>query len=191
MIIIKGQKVLLQDPNTFSLNISQAKLDSITLQMAHHQRNIQTSGNPLKANKKSKTNLAKLARNSKKWVPLGKTLYLDTLEYNNKLYDDLFDKQSLLGKFWSNTFCHKNIDEQKADEFLFEFSTDFHLSDISPTTSKTIANYLKCTRDSATGDNTIPSSVYRNSDYIVHGILANTSLRAQYGYVCFLALITL
>ena len=77
-------------------------------------------------NKKSKTNLAKLARNSKKWVPLGKTLYLDTLEYNNKLYDDLFDKQSLLGKFWSNTFCHKNIDEQKADEFLFQFSTDFY-----------------------------------------------------------------
>ena len=51
-------------------------------------------------------------------MSFGNTLFLDTLEYDGKFFDDPFDKQTFSGKYWSDTLSLKNIDHVRADEYL-------------------------------------------------------------------------
>ena len=93
-----------------------------------------------------------------------------------------FDKQTLLGNFWADTFSKKSIDFVKANLYLERFSQDFQFSSCEVTTSMSISRYLKRVRDSKTGPNGIPNSAYFVAGPPAHAVLANTSNWAQCGH---------
>ena len=65
LVRVANNRVLLKDPNQFSLKFAQAKMDAITKAMAHHQKMANDSTQPVKLAAKSKDLLAKLARVAK------------------------------------------------------------------------------------------------------------------------------
>ena len=67
-------------------------------------------------------------------IPFGKALILGTLKYEGIFFSNPFDKQTLLGEFWTETVSHKVMDEKIADVYLSKFSSNLCFKDAPPTT---------------------------------------------------------
>ena len=86
----------------------------------------------IKFKKSPTTSLKQLARISKKWLPVSKTLFLDTLDFNSKHVFDSSGNQTALGQYWASTFADRPIDTVRAEKYLSRFSIDFHFSELPP-----------------------------------------------------------
>lgn len=103
------------------------------------------------------------------------------MEFEGKQFNDPFDKQSILGKFWADTFSFKSVNVPLAKTYLSFFPSDFSFDSLTPTTSMSVAHYVRYTHAAKTGPNGVPNSVYFSGGPPAFALLALSSQRAQAG----------
>ena len=80
LVVVSDDRVVLRHPNLFSLRFQQAKQAGVQKAMARAQKVMDDSQASSKVVLRHKSTLKKLAKAAKKLFPVGKTLFLNTLQ---------------------------------------------------------------------------------------------------------------
>ena len=178
---VSGDRVFLKDPAGFAVKFDLIKSSHIDTTIKSIKKDLKGTEVGSKSHKRATAKAAWPSRAAKRWLSFGKVLYLHAIETPDGPAREDADRMSLLVKYWANTFSAKDFDEDSAKLYLQKFALIFDFSSLSPTTTRSICNYLRRVHDTRPGPNGIPYSAYLSAGPVAWAILAKISRHAQYG----------
>eukprot|EP00959_Pyramimonas_sp_CCMP1952_P252767 5280808-Pyramimonas_sp.AAC.1 len=111
---------------------------------------------PVHTQKKLRRRLKGLTQRAKLWSPFDRRLVLQGIRCGDTVLTSPDARLAALAAHWGPIFCTKRIDENKAIEFLSQYSPTVDLSLLPPPTQATIEKVLKRVSPSAPGPDGLP-----------------------------------